>query len=145
MEKATSQKPTVLVVDDSPENLSMAASLLKDLYQVKIATDGEKAVKIAFSYEQIDLILLDVMMPGMDGYEVCKKLKTDPKTFYIPVIFMTSKTEVDDVLMGFEVGAVDYITKPIVGPILLARIRTHIRLKKITDILKDKLEDEGLW
>lgn len=139
------QKQTVLVVDDTPENLTLITELLKDLYRVKIATNGSKALQIAFSSEPPDLILLDIMMPEMDGYEVCRQLKKDSQTADIPVIFLTAKSEIEDELKGFELGAVDYITKPISPPIVLARVRTHLRLKRVIDYLKSKLEREDLW
>jgi putative two-component system response regulator len=139
------QKQTVLVVDDAPENISLITSLLKELYKVKIATSGKKALQIAFSAEPPDLILLDIMMPEMDGYEVCEHLKSDPQTLNIPVIFLTAKSDVDDEMKGLEMGAVDYITKPISPPIVLARVQTHLRLKRITDYLKMKLERDNIW
>jgi len=144
-ESNNEQKQTILVVDDTPENLTMITSLLKDLYRVKIATNGNKALQLAFSQEPPDLILLDIMMPEMDGYEVCRHLKSDSQTAEIPVIFLTAKSEIDDELKGFELGAVDYIMKPISPPIVLARVRTHLRLKRVTDYLKSKLEREDLW
>jgi putative two-component system response regulator len=112
---------------------------------VKIATNGNKALQIAFSNEPPDLILLDIIMPAMDGYEVCRRLKSDSQTAGIPVIFLTAKSDIADELKGFELGAVDYIAKPISPPIVLARVRTHLRLKKVTDYLKSKLEREDLW
>jgi putative two-component system response regulator len=139
------QKQTVLVVDDTPDNLSLITSLLKDLYRVKIATSGNKALQIAFSNEPPDLILLDIMMPEMDGYEVCRHLKNDSQTAEIPVIFLTAKSEIEDELKGFELGAVDFIVKPISPPIVIARVRTHLRLKRVTDYLKSKLEREDIW
>jgi putative two-component system response regulator len=132
-------KQTVLVVDDAPESIALLSSLLKDLYRVKVATNGEKALDIAFSSDPPDLILLDIMMPGMDGYEVCSHLKKESHTADIPVIFLTAKSEIEDEEKGFELGAVDYITKPISPPILIARVRTHLRLKKVTDYMKTKL------
>jgi putative two-component system response regulator len=134
------QKQTVLVVDDAPESLLLITSLLKDSYKVKIATDGKKALQIACSQDPPDIILLDIIMPEMDGYEVCDHLKNNSETRDIPVIFLTAKSEVDDEVKGLELGAVDYITKPISPPILLARVRTHLKLKRITDYLRDKLE-----
>jgi len=131
-------KQTVMVVDDTPDNLSLMSSLLKDEYKVKVASNGEKALKIAIAENPPDLILLDIMMPGMDGYEVCQKLKTDPKTHDIPVIFLTAKAEVEDEKKGLDLGAVDYITKPISPPIVLARVKTHLALKSSADFLRDK-------
>jgi putative two-component system response regulator len=139
------EKHTVLVVDDSPDNLSLMSGLLKDLYRVKIANNGERALKIAMTGTPPDIILLDIMMPVMDGYETCRYLKANPETSDIPVIFLTAKTEIEDEIRGFELGAVDYITKPISPPVVLARVKTHLQLKRMSDYLKDQnvfLEDE---
>ncbi|MFA7268581.1 MAG: two-component system response regulator [Sterolibacterium sp.] len=133
-------KPTVLVVDDTPDNLSLMSGLLKDAYKVKVANNGEKALKIAESDAPPDLILLDIMMPGMDGYEVCQRLKKNPATLDIPVIFLTAKAEVEDEKKGLELGAVDYITKPISPPIVMARVKTQLTLKASADFLRDKAE-----
>ena len=122
-------KPLVLIVDDTPENVTLLNGLLKGRYRTRIATDGERAVKAAAQAPRPDIVLLDVMMEGMDGYEVCRRLKADPQTRGIPVVFLTSKSEVEDEQMGFDVGAVDYITKPISPPIVLARVQTHLALK----------------
>ena len=112
MEKPNIQ-PQILVVDDTPENVDVLASILREHYQIKVALNGAKALSIAQAYPPPDLILLDVMMPEMDGYEVSRRLRDDPRTSDIPVIFVTAKTEVEDETKGFEHGAVDYITKPI--------------------------------
>jgi putative two-component system response regulator len=138
------EKHSVLIVDDTAENLTLMNGLLKDLYRTKIANNGERALKIA-AESPPDLILLDIMMPGMDGYEVCRRLQADAKTKNIPVIFLTAKVEVEDEQKGFDVGAVDYITKPISPPIVLARVKTQLTLKGAADFLRDKnqyLEDE---
>ena len=132
------EKATILVVDDTPDNLALMSSLLKDDYKVKIANGGEKALKIAASDSPPDLILLDIMMPGMDGYEVCRRLKRDPRTMNIPVIFLTAKAEVEDEKKGLELGAVDYITKPISPPIVMARVKNHLALKAMADFLRDQ-------
>jgi CheY-like chemotaxis protein len=129
-------KQVILTVDDSPENIALISGLLKEDYRVKVATNGKDALHIAFSSDPPDLILLDIMMPGMDGYEVCRQLKNDPQTSEIPVIFLTAKSDVADEEKGFLLGAADYITKPISPPILLARIRTHLRMKRVVDYLK---------
>jgi sigma-B regulation protein RsbU (phosphoserine phosphatase) len=121
-------KPTILVVDDTPANLQLMSGLLQEDYKVKAATSGEKALKIAFTDPQPDLILLDIMMPEMDGYEVCKRLKADEKANQIPIIFLTAKAETQDEALGLSLGAVDYITKPVSPPIAMARIKTHIEL-----------------
>ncbi|MCX7179031.1 MAG: two-component system response regulator [Proteobacteria bacterium] len=131
-------RPTVLVVDDTPQNLSLMSDLLESDYQVKVAPGGARALKIARSNAPPDLILLDIMMPDMDGYEVCRQLKADPLTAAIPVIFLTAKTESQDEQRGFSLGAVDYITKPISPPKVLARVKTHLTLKAAADFLRDK-------
>jgi putative two-component system response regulator len=134
------KNPTILVVDDTPDNLALMSNLLMDDYKVKIANDGEKALKIAASDSPPDLILLDITMPGMDGYEVCQRLKLDPRTMNIPVIFLTAKREVEDEKKGLELGAVDYITKPISPPIAMARVKSHLALKSMADFLRDQNE-----
>lgn len=121
-----SPKQTILVVDDTPENLHVLNKLLRPVYAVKVANSGQTALKVA--RHQPDLILLDIMMPDMDGYEVCRALKADPETAKIPVIFVTAMTEVTDERKGFEMGAVDYIAKPIQPDLVQARIRTHLAL-----------------
>jgi len=131
-------KPTILVVDDTPDNLSLMTGLLKDLYKVKIANNGERALKVAMTGTPPDIILLDIMMPVMDGYETCRHLKETQATKDIPVIFLTAKAEIEDEMKGFELGAVDYITKPISPPVVLARVNTHLQLKKMRDYLKDQ-------
>ena len=129
---------TVLVVDDTPENLTLMGALLRDHFMVKVANNGEKALKIAISDTLPDLVLLDIMMPGTDGYEVCRRLKATAATRDIPVIFLTARSDPDDERMGLALGAVDYITKPISPPILLARVNTHLALKATADFLRDK-------
>lgn len=130
----------ILVVDDTPDNLSLISGLLRDTYQVKVANSGERGLKIAASDTPPHLILLDIMMPEMDGYEVCQRLKRDPKTRDIPVIFLTAKTEVADEQYGLELGAVDYITKPVSPPILQARVKSHLALKTASDFLRNQNE-----
>ncbi len=120
-------RQTILVVDDISENIALLSNILAKSYRVKAANNGAKALKIAFSTIP-DLILLDIMMPEMDGIEVCRKLKADPRTRSVPVIFVTAMGEVEDEARGFEAGAVDYITKPISPPIVLARVKTHLQL-----------------
>ncbi|MGE5516875.1 MAG: two-component system response regulator [Bacteroidota bacterium] len=132
------ERATILVVDDTPDNLAVLSSLLKNEYRVKVASTGEKALKIAAADNPPDLILLDIMMPGMDGYEACQQLKANPATRDIPVIFLTAKAEVDDERRGLDIGAVDYIAKPISPPIVLARVRTQLKLKATADFLRDK-------
>lgn len=121
-------KPTILVVDDNTENIDILNGMLKPFYKVKAALNGELGLKIACILPKPDLILLDVMMPKMDGNEVCRRLKANPVTCDIPVIFVTAKAEMEDEKFGLELGAVDYITKPVSLPIVLARIRTHLAL-----------------
>jgi CheY-like chemotaxis protein len=119
---------TVLVVDDTPTNIQLLNGMLRELYKVKAATNGEKALKIAQTEPLPDIILLDIMMPEMDGYEVCKHLKTSSITAPIPVIFITAKSEVEDEQLGFSLGAVDYITKPFNPDIVKTRIKTQLAL-----------------
>jgi putative two-component system response regulator len=130
-------KASILVVDDTPENLTLMTGLLRPDYRTRVANSGERALNIACG-DAPDLVLLDIMMPGMDGYEVCRRLKADPRTCDVPVIFLTAKAEVADEQKGFDVGAVDYITKPISAPIVLARVKTHLTLKAAADFLKDQ-------
>lgn len=125
-----SEKRTILIVDDAPDNIAVISGVLKSRYKTKVATNGEKALALANAADgKPDMILLDVMMPGMDGYEVCKRLKANPATVDIPVIFLTAKTDMDDEAKGFEVGAVDYIHKPFTPPLVRARVKTHLSLK----------------
>lgn len=131
-------KPTVLVVDDTPDNLALMSNLLRNDYKVKVANCGEKALKIAQADGAPDLILLDIMMPEIDGYEVCRRLKGDSRTRDIPIIFLTAKSDIKDETYGLELGAADYITKPISPPIVLARIKTHLSIKAVQDFLRDK-------
>jgi putative two-component system response regulator len=138
MDTSEKRKATILIVDDSPDNIALLSSLLKGVYRVKAATAGEKALEIAVGDDAPDLILLDIIMPDMDGYEVCQRLKRNPKTAEIPVIFLTAKSEAVDEEKGLGLGAVDYIAKPISPPIVMARIKTHLHLKSVSDFLKDK-------
>jgi sigma-B regulation protein RsbU (phosphoserine phosphatase) len=126
----TERKPIVLVVDDAPENIELLVGCLRDSYKVRAARSGEAALKVANAAEPPDLILLDIMMPGMDGYEVCSRLKSKPDTAQIPVIFVSGLTESVDEAKGLALGAVDYITKPISPPIVEARVRTHLALRR---------------
>ncbi len=124
------KKFSVLVVDDTPANLQVMVGMLKEKkYRIAVAPDGGKALDMVEKVAP-DLILLDVMMPGMDGFEVCKKLKDNPSTAPVPVIFLTARAEPEDVVKGFEVGAVDYITKPFNKAELLARVETHLSLRR---------------
>ena len=128
-------RPVVLAVDDTPENLDVVRGILVPEYKVKAATNGEAALRIAGA-KPPDIILLDIMMPDMDGYEVCRRLKADPATAAIPVIFLTAKDQVSDEAEGFALGAADYIHKPVNPPILQARVKTHVALKKSMDELQ---------
>jgi phosphoserine phosphatase RsbU/P len=119
---------SILIVDDTPVNIGVISGALKDTYKTKVATNGEKALAIASGDDKPDLILLDVMMPVMDGYEVCRRLKANSDTRNIPVIFLTGQTGTDDETRGFEVGAVDYIHKPFSEAVVKARVHTHLML-----------------
>jgi putative two-component system response regulator len=131
-------RATILVVDDTLDNLTLMSGLLKDLYRVKVANSGEKALKYLENDTMPDLILLDIMMPGLSGYDVIKELKSNHKTKDIPVIFLTAMSSMDDEKKGLEMGAVDYITKPISSPIVMARVKVHIENKAAADFLKDQ-------
>ncbi|MET3130172.1 putative two-component system response regulator [Oxalobacteraceae bacterium GrIS 1.11] len=131
-------KPTILVVDDTPDNLDLLCAVLEHDYRTRVAVNGERALKIAAGASRPDLILLDIMMPGMSGYEVCQALKAAPATRDIPVIFVTAMSEVCDEQLGLSLGAVDYITKPISAPIVLARIKTQLAMKRVHDFLRDQ-------
>ena len=121
-------KPTVLVVDDTPLNLQVATGILRADYQALAATDGQKALDLLTKRRDVSLILLDIMMPGMNGYEVCERLKANPDTAHIPVIFLTALSATEDEKKGFAVGGVDFINKPFQPETLLARVNAHVRL-----------------
>jgi serine phosphatase RsbU (regulator of sigma subunit) len=129
--KSADEVKTLLLVDDAPANIQIANSILTDSYKIRIATNGAKALELASVTPLPDLILLDVMMPEMDGYEVCTRLKMSAETRDIPVIFLTGQTEIEDETKGFEVGAVDYIHKPLSPAIVRARVQTHLVLRGI--------------
>ncbi|CAN7428289.1 two-component system response regulator [Acidovorax sp. LjRoot66] len=131
-------RPLILAVDDSSDNLWVLSGLLKDQYRVKLAGSGEKALQIARSTPPPDLILLDVMMPGMSGHEVCRQLKAEPATRHIPIIFLTAMTGTEDEKVGLALGAADFITKPINPPIVLARVATQLQAKAGADFLRDQ-------
>src|SRR5271168_633982 len=135
----TDAKKVILVVDDAPANIQIALAILKDTYQVRVATNGAKALELAASDPVPDLVLLDVVMPGMDGFEVCTRFKDDPKTKDIPVIFLTGQTEIEDETRGFEVGGVDYIHKPFSPAVVKARVHTHLVLRGIRERLAQQL------
>jgi len=136
-EKIMNQR--ILIVDDTPENIDVLIEVLSD-YKRSVATNGEKALQIARSDNPPDLILLDIMMPGMDGYEVCEKLKADDKTKTIPVIFLTAMTDEESERKGLGLGAVDYITKPISPPIVMERVKNHLLLK----LARESLENQNI-
>jgi len=121
-------RASILVIDDTPENIDLLVEILKEEYRVRAAINGAQGLKIARLTNAPDLILLDIMMPGIDGFEVCRQLKEDPTTSHIPIIFVTAKITTADEIKGFELGAVDYITKPISPPVVLARVKTHLAL-----------------
>ena len=133
------EKKLVLVVDDATANLQIVHSMLKDDFKVRVATSGAKALALVKTKPQPDLILLDVTMPEMDGYEVCTILKAAPESRDIPVIFLTGKTEADDETKGFEVGAVDYIHKPFSPAVVKARVHTHLVLREAREQLARQL------
>jgi putative two-component system response regulator len=135
------QQAQILIVDDTAENVDVLAGILREHYKIKVALNGPKALKIAQSEPAPDLILLDIMMPEMDGCEVCRRLKQDPNTADIPVIFVTAKNEVEDETKGFDLGAVDYITKPINPHIVLSRVRAHLALSQATRALKRRNQE----
>jgi len=123
-------KKTILIVDDVPKNIQLVATILKDEgYYILYSHDGETALDIIIN-KKVDLVLLDVMMPGMDGYQICEHLKKRTETKKLPIIFLTAKTETDSILKGFELGAADYIPKPFNALELLARVKTHLELNE---------------
>nr|WP_315481808.1 HD domain-containing phosphohydrolase [uncultured Undibacterium sp.] len=135
----TLDKDLILAVDDEPGNLHLLREILDDQYRLLCAKDGRRALELARE-KQPALILLDVVMPDMDGYEVCRQLKADPATSAIPVIFITSRDEADNELHGFELGAVDYITKPVNPKIVLARVKTHLSLVSVNELKESRLQ-----
>ena len=136
-------KPTILIVDDVAINIQILSGFLKDEYCIKVATSGEKGIDIALNYT-IDLILLDINMPGMDGYQVCRMIKANEKINHIPIIFVTAKSEIIDEEIGFNLGAVDYIAKPFYPTIVKVRVRNQVNLKLKTDLLAKFALHDGL-
>ncbi len=132
-------RPLILAVDDEASNLQLLRQILQDHYRLLFAKDGARALELA-RQEAPDLVLLDVMMPGMSGYEVCASLKAEPSTASIPVIFVTALTDTADEVEGFEAGAVDYITKPVSPPVVRARVRTHLSLVRMEELRATRLE-----
>lgn len=141
--KIPDTKAKILVVDDEPLNIEVMAGTLEELGEVIFATGGEEALALA-TQEKPDIIILDIMMPEMDGFEVCRRLKNTPETESIPVIFATALSDNTDETMGFNVGAVDYVTKPIVAPVVLARVKNHLQLKHYRDYLETIAFIDGL-
>jgi len=130
MNETSEKEINILIVDDMPRNIQAAAAILvKEGYRLAFDEDGESALAHVKSMD-FDLILLDIMMPGIDGYEVCRRLRDDPETRSIPVIFLTGKTDTDSIVKGFEIGAADYVNKPFKATELLARVKTHLELKR---------------
>jgi putative two-component system response regulator len=129
------KQPRILVVDDAPENLMIMESILSKDYSLKLFNDSSAALEYAFANPP-DLILLDIMMPKIDGFEICRRLKANTKLSDVPVIFITSKSDIRDEELGFSVGASDFIHKPISAPIVTARVKTHIKIKFMLDFLR---------
>jgi phosphoserine phosphatase RsbU/P len=132
-------KQVILLVDDTPANIHIAQAILRDEFKIRVATSGVKALELVKIEPLPALILLDIEMPGMDGYEVCNRLRADPQTRDIPVIFLTAKTESEDETRGFEVGAVDYVHKPFSPTVVKARVRTHLTLRATSQQLAQQL------
>ncbi|MEZ5070252.1 MAG: response regulator [Bacteroidales bacterium] len=134
------KKVNILVVDDNPTNLKLVGNVLKEVgYRLSLALDGPNAMKILEQYP-IDLILLDIMMPGIDGFTVCQRLKESKAFRDIPIIFLTARDDLDDVVRGFELGGVDYITKPFRKEELLVRVNNHVKLKLMSDFLAQEVK-----
>ncbi|RNC28785.1 MAG: Cyclic di-GMP phosphodiesterase response regulator RpfG [Candidatus Dichloromethanomonas elyunquensis] len=138
----TTEQQRVLIVDDTPENIYILTGILEDQYEVSVAINGEKALKIAAMEPLTDLILLDIMMPDMDGYEVCTKLKTNEKTANIPVIFVTALTADENEAKGLALGAADYINKPFNPALVKARVKNHLEVKKYRDKLEEIVREK---
>lgn len=138
------ERSAILIVDDISSNIQVLANALQADYRIKVATSGQRALEICRSESPPDLILLDIMMPDMDGYEVCRELKSDAETSSIPIIFVTALSDVSDEEKGLNLGAVDYITKPFHLPIVKVRVRNHLNLKLKTDLLEEMSHIDGL-
>jgi putative two-component system response regulator len=137
MEDGSRFRQSILVVDDTPDNISLVHGLLRDTYKVRVATSAQRAMRILEQEDLPDLALLDVMMPEEDGYELCARMKADPRLRDIPVIFISARAEIADEQKGFAAGGVDYVTKPISPATLLARIETHLRLRSYQEKFQD--------
>jgi diguanylate cyclase (GGDEF)-like protein len=135
--------PRILIVDDEPANVHVLADALRGLYDLRFATDAVRALEVAQA-QPVDLVLLDVVMPGMDGFELLRRLKAEPRTQHVPVIFVTAMDETGDEERGLNLGAVDYLTKPIRPAIVRARVRTHVQLKTQRDLLERSAMIDGL-
>ena len=140
MNQENTQK-TILVVDDNPSNLAILTGTLKDSYKTKVAKDGQKAMDIVKGTQAPDLILLDIMMPGMDGYEVCRRLKSDHTTRDIPIIFVSAKSGLMDEAKGLMLGAADFIMKPVDPTLLLTRVRVHLAIANTWRIRERELSE----
>lgn len=138
------RKQCILIVDDSKVSLKTLAAIFQDEWRIKIALDGQEALRIADSEDQPDLILLDITMPGMDGYEICRRLKASPTTKDIPVIFITGREETEDEEQGLTLGAIDYVVKPVHPAIIRIRVKNHLELKQLRDRLKAQTLVDGL-
>ncbi len=149
--KSFNERPLIMIIDDNNENIQVLGNILEQNgYDTAVFLDGKSAIKFA-STENPSLILLDIMMPEMDGYEVCKKLKSNMATMSIPIIFITAKVESEDIIKGFDLGAVDYITKPFNSRELLARVKTHVEMKILRGLIpicskcKNIRDDKDHW
>jgi len=139
------ERPHIVIVDDEPTNIRMLSAGLREEYDISVATGGHEAVTlIEKNADTIDLILLDIVMPDLSGYNVCSTLKRNKLTKNIPIIFITAKTTPENEARGFELGAVDYITKPFNLPVVQARVRTHVTLKSHSDFLKELLTEQSV-
>lgn len=141
VELSDEQTRSILVVDDITENLMVLDGILREKYRVRVCKSGERALEMVWDDEPPDLILLDVMMPGMSGFDVCRLLNEDPRSRHIPVIFVTALGEVEDETRGFQVGGVDYISKPVSPAIVLARVETHLALYHRNQELEQRVRD----
>uniref|UniRef100_A0ACD5GP21 Response regulator n=1 Tax=Desertifilum tharense IPPAS B-1220 TaxID=1781255 RepID=A0ACD5GP21_9CYAN len=136
-----SERNIILIVDDHQTNLNLLFQLLRNVgFKVLISMDGESAIEQTY-YAQPDLILLDVMMPGIDGFETCRQIKSNPSTCDIPIIFMTALSDTENKVKGFQYGAVDYITKPFQYEEVISRVQTHITMQKLRQSLKEKTKN----
>ena len=144
MTKNINDKPLILIVDDTPMNIRVLGTALQEEYQIRVATSGEEALEMATKLPVPDLILLDIMMPEMNGFQALEVLKSLPETREIPVIFVTALSKEADEEKGLKIGAIDYITKPYSIPVLKARVKNHIELKKLRDVIKENSMLDGL-